>query len=364
MTNPEYAARPGEGQDLDKAFKSWPFSQSELTAGLRRHTGDPRLAINAISEREVTRRLPAVGQLRGLEVRAEGITGKQYFHLVVKQNMGSTRAGSAGAGLREANVYLTLKEHLPVRLPVLVAAHQKGDWLVMVHLPPGRLPDKWGTADYLLAIEQLTILHDRFWGLGQDLSMYSWLEQPLKASREVYLEAAQNDARNLVENQESLLNTQTNLAVLTDRILTNIEQITSVLQACPATLLHGDFWPGNILIHQQGGLTVFDWEDAGIGPFVFDLIGFIQKSAWTFSPLPISPTEIIEHYRSQLAKAGAHQFRDDEFTQLWDHAMMWMFVTGWAGHLARTPNSLLPMRLDALQEVLFKPLEQAVERQL
>jgi aminoglycoside phosphotransferase (APT) family kinase protein len=178
------------------------------------------------------------------------------------------------------------------------------------------------------------------------------------------LEAAQKDARSLVENHESLLNTETNLAALTDRILSNLERITAVLQACPATLLHGDFWPGNILIHQKGGLTVFDWEDAGIGPFLFDLIGFIQGSSWHFSPLPIRPEEIIAHYRNQLAKAGAHRFQDDEFTQLWDHAMMWTFVTGWAGHLARTPNSLLPMRLTALQEVLFKPLEQAIERQL
>lgn len=364
MTNPEYAARPGEGQDLERAFKSWPFSQSELTAGLRRHTGDPRLAITAISEREITRRLPAVGQLRGLEVRAEGATGGQYFHLVVKQNIGSTRAGSAGAGLREANVYLTLKEHLPVRLPVLIAAHPRGEWLVMIHLPPGRLPDKWSTADYLLAIEQLAILHDRFWGLGQDLSMYNWLEQPLKASRELFIEAARHDARSLAENRESLLNTQTNLRALTERILPKIEQIATTLEASPSTFLHGDFWPGNILIHQQGGLTVFDWENAGIGPCVFDLISFIQASSWHFSPLPISPAEIIAHYRSHLTKAGAYRFSDDEFTVLWDNALMWTFVTGWVGNLAKTPNSLLPMRLSALEEVLSQPLEQAVRRQL
>ena len=118
------------------------------------------------------------------------------------------------------------------------------------------------------------------------------------------------------------------------------------------------------MIHQQGGLTVFDWEDAGIGPCVFDLMGFIQASSWHFSPLPIQPEEIIAHYRSQLAKAGAYRFNDEEFSVLWDNAIMWTFITGWVGNLAKTPNSLLPMRLATLKEVLLRPLEQAVERQL
>ena len=137
-----------------------------------------------------------------------------------------------------------------------------------------------------------------------------------------------------------------------------------VLEASPTTLLHGDYWPGNILIHQQGGMTVYDWEDAGIGPAVLDLLHFIQTSSWQFSILPLPANEIIAHYRSQLARAGTHTYTGDEFDQLWDHALMWSFVTGWVGRLAKTPNSLLPMRLEALQEVLLSPVNQAVERQL
>lgn len=350
--------------DNSLGFDKWPFTQSELTVGLRRHTGDPRLVITRISEREITRRLPAVGHLRGMEIQTEGITGKQLFHLVLKENMGSTRAGGAGAGLREMNVYLTLKEHLPVRLPVLITAHPKGAWLVLIHLPPGRLPNKWQAADYLLATEQMAILHDRFWGLGQDLAVYPWLTQSLQRNRDIYLNAAMKDAETLAENQETMLKTHTNVPEITEKILENIDQIANVLESSPATLLHGDYWPGNILIHQQGGMTVYDWEDAGIGPAVFDLLGFIQGSSWYFSPLPLPAAEIIAHYKSQLANAGAHTYTDDDFNHLWDNAMMWTFVTGWVGHLAKTPNTLLPMRLDALQEVLFTPVNQAVERQL
>ncbi|MFN2145353.1 MAG: phosphotransferase family protein [Anaerolineales bacterium] len=346
------------------AFDKWPFTQSELTVGLRRHTGDPRLTITRFSEREITRRLPAVGHLRGMEVHTEGITGKQFFHLVLKENMGSTRAGGAGAGLREMNVYLTLKELLPVRLPVLIASHPKGAWLVMIHLPPGRLPNKWTAADYLLATEQLAILHDRFWGLGEDLAVYPWLRQSLHRTRDIYQQAAMQDAHTLAQNKESLLMTQTNVTQITEKILENLDQIVGVLEASPATLLHGDYWPGNILIHERGGMTVFDWEDAGIGPATLDLLSFLQGSSWQFNQLPLPADEIIAHYRSQLSQAGAHTYTDDEFYHIWDHTLMWTFVTGWVGRLAKIPNSLLPMRLEALQEVLFTPINQAVERQL
>jgi hypothetical protein len=350
--------------DLTQAFEKWPFTQSELTAGLRRHTGDPRLVIARISEREITKRLPAVGHLRGVEVHTEGISGKTIFHLVLKENMGSTRAGGAGAGRREKNVYLTLKELLPVRLPVLIAAHPKGAWLVLLHLTAGRLPNKWQAADYLLAVEQLAILHDRFWGLGADLAVYPWLEQSVKANRDIYLQAAASDVEALSGNQESLLIAQTEIVQVSEKILQNIDMIADVLDQSPATLLHGDYWPGNILIHQQGGITVYDWEDAGIGPAVIDLVNFIQRSTWQFSQLPLPTGEITAHYRVQLAQAGAHRYKDDEFTTLWDHAIMWTFITGWIGRLAKTPNSLLPLRLDALHEVFIDPVSQAVDRQL
>jgi hypothetical protein len=345
-------------------FGKWPFSEGELTAGLRRHSGDPRLKITAISEREITQRRPAIGQLRGIEVQADGSSGAALFTLVLKENMGSTRVGSAGAGVREVNIYLTFKDHLPLKLPTLICAHPRGEWLVMLHLPVGRLPDKWSAADYLLGAEQLAILHDRFWGLDADLSTYPWLEQPLDASREIYLKGARDDAEKFMHNRDGFLATTTDLVSITERIIDNIDLVSAALKDSTATLLHGDYWPGNVLIHQQSGVTVYDWENAAIGPGVLDLLSFIQSSSWWFSPLPLPPDEIAGHYRTRLAQAGAHNFSNDEFNQLWDLAVMWTFITGWAGRLARTPDTLLPMRLEAIQQVVISPLVKAVERQL
>ncbi len=342
--------------------RPWAFSQAELTAGLRRHTGDPVLAITSMQEREITQRLPAVGRLRGIEVFTKGALGENTFELVVKEPQGSTRAGAAGAGLREASIYLTLKEHLPVRMPTLIAAHPKGEWIILIHLPPGRRPSKWQAADYLLATDQLAVLHDRFWGLGEDLATYSWLENPLKSAREIYLKAAQTDAAALAENQSKLLNTGIPILALTEKILAGMDTILAGLNAIPATFLHGDYWPGNIHIHSKSGLTVFDWEDAAIGPGVLDLLSFVQSSAWHFSPLPLPPEEIVTHYRTRLSQAGQEKIKDEQWLLLWDDAIMWTFVTGWTRILVRMPEAMLSTRMEALNEVLFTPLQQAVAR--
>jgi hypothetical protein len=371
MTDPELDYPAEDPPDTPITSQNWVFSESELAAGLRRNSGDPtlaitqiRLAITQIREREITQRLPAVGRLRGLRVNTDGTNGKQSFNLVLKETHGSTRVGAAGAGLREVSIYLTLKEHLPVRLPTLIAAHPKGEWLIMIHLPPGRRPDKWQAADYLLAADQLAILHDRFWGLEDLLATYSWLESPLQSDRDIYLQAAIQNAKKLANSESPLLSQQTQLLEVTKQIIDQVDTIIEGLLAFPSTLLHGDYWPGNINIHPNQGLTVFDWEDAAIGPAVFDLLSFIQGSSWHFAPLPLSSDEIISHYLNRLATTGGRTLDQEEFQFQWDCAVMWTFINGWVSRLAKLPDSLLGMRLPALEVSLFQPLQQAAHRQL
>jgi hypothetical protein len=344
--------------------RPWAFTRAELAAGLRRQTGDSTLKLSKLIEQEITQRLPAIGRLRGFKALAEGATGQYTFELVVKEPSGSTRAGTAGAGLREVSMYMTLKEHIPVRMPDLIAAHPKGHWLIFEHLPTGRRPEKWQAADYLLAIDQLAILHDRFWGLAQDLSIYPWLEYPLESGLSIYIKAAKADAQHLTEPVSKVLAKDTDISTLTDKIIEHLPTIVSELRALPATLLHGDYWPGNIHIHPNSGITVFDWEDAAIGPAVLDLLNFIQNSSWHFGQLPLPPEEIITHYRNRLAQTGSHVYTDDNWAHMWDNALMWTFVTGWINVLSRVPDALLTTRLTALETALFQPLKAAVDRRL
>jgi len=55
------------------------------------------------------------------------------------------------------------------------------------------------------------------------------------------------------------------------RIRDALESIVSVTQANNSVLLHGDYWPGNLLWNNDTLAAVIDWEDAGIGEPLVDL---------------------------------------------------------------------------------------------
>ncbi|HYH12789.1 MAG TPA: phosphotransferase, partial [Thermomicrobiales bacterium] len=64
-----------------------------------------------------------------------------------------------------------------------------------------------------------------------------------------------------------------------------------------SVLLHGDYWPGNILWRDGDIAAVLDWEDAAIGDPVADLAGSRLELLWKFGP------EVMEsfttHYLSR-----------------------------------------------------------------
>lgn len=61
-------------------------------------------------------------------------------------------------------------------------------------------------------------------------------------------------------------------------------------QRNPSVLLHGDYWPGNLL-WQAGQLTgVIDWEDAATGDPLFDLANSRLEILWAFG------ADAMEHF--------------------------------------------------------------------
>lgn len=345
--------------------RPWAFTTSELTASLRRYTGDANLKIIKLEDEKIKSRRPAIGRIRGAIVSCQGNTGEYKFNIVVKEPQGSTRTGTAGAGLREVSIYKFLGEQLPVRIPELLASHPGGGWLVMLQLPQGRRSELWTADDYLLAAEQLVALHDRFWGLGEDLSYYSWLSRPLDSDFNIYVRAASNSVEALGQSSTpNMLSENSELMQLLNHILSHMDDVNKNLHISPATLLHGDYFPGNINVHPDGNLTIFDWEEASIGPAMVDLITFVNTSRWWFDPLPINPDKIIEHYREKLFKANGFSWSDDEWQIEFDYATMWVFIVQWVDLLAAIPNSMLKERMPQLNDVWLDPLRAAAERRL
>jgi hypothetical protein len=343
----------------------WPFSRGDLTAGLRRHTKDLSLNVDEVRSVTISRRRPAIGLVRGMMVRYHGQAGDAVCNLVVKEPRGITRTGLAGAGRREVGVYQFLAEQLPVECPTLIAASLSGDWLLLDAVPTIRDASGWISDDYREAIKGMVALHDRFWGLGEDLNAFSWLSRPLTKDFEVHVTGAAYAIERIVFNgqPESLADSPERMQALA-HLTADADRLAAPLRKQPRTFLHGDFWPGNISITSEGRHVVYDWQLAAIGPAILDLVTFIQKSRWWFGTLPMSEEEIIAVYRKSLKDISGFAWGDEEWAELWEHARMWRFLQEWIDLLAISPNPLLEINADQLDRVWLEPVMESVKTRL
>lgn len=343
----------------------WPFSMADLTAGLRRNLKDTSVKVTQVRPKTIPFRWPAIGRVRGIEVTYTSRTKPGACQLVIKEPRGTTRTGLAGAGRRELGVYQSLASHLPLSTPKLIAASSVGDWLILEAIKSVRDPSQWNAEDYRKAIEALTHLHDRFWGLGADLSVFRWLSRPLEADFEVHVTVAAKAIERIVNqaHPEPLASMPERMHVLATLTM-QADRIIAPLLHQPSTLLHGDYWPGNIAIQQDGSQVVYDWQLTGVGPGVIDLLVFINKSAWLFDTLPLSQQEIIKCYREGMAATNGVRWNEDEWNLLWDHALMWRFLQEWVDLLAASPDPLLETRAEQLDQVWLNPVANAVSRRL
>ncbi len=65
------------------------------------------------------------------------------------------------------------------------------------------------------------------------------------------------------------------------------------------TLLHGDYWPGNILWSKSQLVGIIDWEDAALGDPLSDLANSRLEVLWTCGVEAME--RFTEHYRSLTA---------------------------------------------------------------
>ena len=343
----------------------WPFARAELTAGLRRHLGRPDLTVTDVQPVTVQHQRPSIGRVRGLraDYRAAGEDGS--CSLVVKEPRGTTRAGLAGAGRREVGVYLSLATELPMRTPPLVAAAPSGDWLVLEAVRPLRRAERWKADDYAKAVRGLAALHERFTGLQEDLYAFPWLGRPLEADFGIHVAAAAQAIEHIVTSgrPEALASRPERVAMLA-RLTAQADQIVRPLLDLPATLLHGDYWPGNIAVTRDGRQVVYDWQMASVGPGVLDLFTFVTKSRWIFGTLPVEEAELIDRYRAELAERTGERWSEPAWDAIWDHARLWRFLQEWVDVLAASPDALLEASTQALEHLWLEPVARAVSARL
>ncbi|MFP3853131.1 MAG: phosphotransferase, partial [Anaerolineales bacterium] len=254
---------------------------------------------------------------------------------------------------------------VPMPTPDLVAASRVGDWLLLEMLRPVRPPSRWTAQEYLDAVDRLADMHNRFWNLAEDLEAFPWLGDPLASDFNVHQAAADKALERIADaaKPEPLAGFPGRRWVF-ERLVNQTPGITAPLRQEPATLLHGDYWPGNIARLSEGRLSVYDWQLAGIGPGILDLVVFIKKSAWWFSPLPLESGELIHRYRENLSQQGGITWEEADWSLLWDHAIMWRFIQEWLDLLAAIPLPVLATRAELLNEIWLQPVEDALVRRL
>lgn len=342
----------------------WPFSGANLAAGLRRYVGDASLRVESVSRVRMAHRRPAIGRLDSILVEYRGEKGRGSCELVVKEPHGTTRTGLAGAGRREIGVYRSLAPQLPVRTPELVEASSSGDWLLLEALDPVREAANWTSADYHEAITGLARIHDRFWNLGEDLEAFAWLGRPLTADYEIHVRAAEYAIERMVHvgQPEPLAGAPERMKTFS-RVTAEASKVVEPLRGESFTLLHGDYWPGNIAVINDGVQVVYDWQLASVGPAVMDLLVFATKTAWWFRDPPVALEDLVAHYREELRVRTGLIYEEEKWRKLWDHALMWRFLQEWIDLLAATPNPLLLTRADELDEIWLDPVREALDRQ-
>jgi hypothetical protein len=345
-------------------MRPWPFSVSELTAGLRRYFAEPALQVKSLSERPLTGR-PLAGQVRGL--RVEYVVGPDTIGVdcVVKEPLGATRAGLAGVGRREVGLYRSLAAHMPMSTPALIAADPLGGWLVLEAVESEIAPEAWRAEDYREAVRQLAALHERFWNLTDDLATYPWLARPLTGDFEIHVFAAAQALEKIVlDDWPPLVTESANALVALAQMITQAEAVARPLRAAPPTLLHGDFWPGNVALLEDGEMVVYDWQQASLGPGVLDLVTFLNTSRSVRPALPVLGDELIALYRAELAQRVGAAWSDREWSGLWDHALIWRFLQEMLSWLVHAPREVVAARSAQFDEVWLQPVMAALGRRL
>jgi hypothetical protein len=347
---------------------AWPFTNAELTAGLRRYFAQPGLHVRGLADQPLAApRLPgrAARGVRGLRVEYAVGSDVSVIDCVVKDLAGAARPGLAHPGVREAGLYRSLSVQLPVPTPALIAADPGGNWLVLEAVEADETRGAWDAEAFYQAVGVLARLHERFWGLADDLAVYPWLARPLTHDFEVHVHGAAHALGQLVRDEwPPLIAHSPQILGTLGQIISQAEHVVAPLRALPFTLLHGEFWAGNIVRDEDGDMIVLDWQLAGLGPGVLDLVVMITTSQWSGDELPLAPDRLAARYRSEMARLLGMRWSDAEWAQLWDHALLWRFMQEMLTWVVSVPRDEFAARAQQFEAVWLWPALDAAGRRL
>lgn len=127
------------------------------------------------------------------------------------------------------------------------------------------------------------------------------------------------------------------------RIRDTLTQVWPLPQMNEAALLHGDYWPGNLLWREGELVAIIDWEDAKLGDPLADVANARLELLWAFGEVAMQ--QFTSMYQAVMSGVGFH------------HLPYWDLVAA----LRHPPEKIKTWGLDAEKEkTMFAQWEQFV----
>jgi Phosphotransferase enzyme family len=376
-----------------------PFSLNTLETAIRRYLSQPSAQLGEIVPKRLGGGFSGSPVYRLKVCYYDDVGDQGEVNLVYKEGTPWGGALTAEAARREVHFYRTLAPHLPVRTPrILLTAHDAPvegsgphegictgmatrpaplpgfsgpDWVLLEALPTEAVWPQvtWTERHYRGALTALADLHAQWWDRPPDPHKHTWIWTPTGA----HASALAHDAHEaLLEIERARWGgdffSPEDLSAWLD-ITARPTPLLDILNAMPHTLIHGDYWPGNIAMRpaahrdaaEADAPAVFDWQFAGVGPSSYDLACFHATSRWWFGRLPLSLAEMRRHYLTRLNSLLDTRIDRAFFDLSLDAARAWRFATFWP-HAILQYSPQLRARRSYLQTMLLAPALASLRR--
>jgi hypothetical protein len=218
----------------------------------------------------------------------------------------------------------------------------------------------WMAEHYRMALGALAEMHARWWDNPPSAEEYPWGWMPTGAHTRELLE----DARAaLLEIEGASWGEKFFTREMLRAWLGVIDEpsgLLDILSGVPQTLIHGDYWPGNIAMKPDGP-AVFDWQQVGVGPAAYDLACFHASSRWWFGRLPLTLVEMRSHYMGCLSERLGYRVDRYVFDMGMDAARAWRFAVLWPSAILEHRAHLLA-RLSYMRSTVIEPAYASLRR--
>lgn len=212
---------------------------------------------------------PSGGMSGASLVRAETAAGER---VMVKVSALDTEI-SRDQSTRELTVYTELTSRHAIPTPRLITSHRAPAWLAIaltVHEPAPPAP-QWTVSHW----EELARMLARMHGEVQPVPALLQHHRPERAVPQRELQTFAQHLWNGPGDDERIR------AVLAD-----LDQLEEVANSGPASFVHGDCHPGNVLHDENGRLLLVDWQSSGVGPSAGDLAFAFTRAVPTGAEIP------------------------------------------------------------------------------